>query len=410
MQHDEKPGTSVPNPALLRGLTQSRLFRRQVLRGGVGATLAALSPRVAGAADKISDWAAWWASQKPTDEFVFANWPYYIDVAGNGSDHPSIDAFTQATGIKVKYMEVIQSNAPFYAQIAPVLKSGQPTGYDIIVMTDHWELTALILQGWLVPLWQEKVPNFSKFASPSVVNPAYDPGNKYTMTWQSGFTGIAYNPKLTKREITSFADLWDPAFAGHVGMMGDNNELGSAALLRLGIAPASSTPADWKKAAAILKEQKGRGLVRQYYDQSYINALQNGDIWITQAWSGDIYQANSKGYNDLKFVVPKEGVMMWHDSMAIPLGAKNPLSALAWMNFYYAPETAGTIEDAIAYICPVPAAQGFIRDTIKDDAVANSRLVFPSDADLARAHDFYAFRSYAEFKTWNDIFNSIIQG
>ena len=407
MSEDDKLG-NTPQQSFLRGLTQPRLSRQNFLRGAAGATLAALAPQFA-RAEKVTDWAAWWASQKPTDEFVFANWPYYIDVQGSGSDHPSIDAFTKQTGIKVKYMEVIQNNAPFYAQVAPVLKSGQPTGYDMIVMTNRWELTELILQKWLVPLWKEKVPNFAKNASPSVVSPAYDPGNKYTMTWQSGFTGIAYNPKLTKREITSFEDLWDPAFAGHIGMMNDNTELGSAAMLKLGINPATSTPADWEKAAATLRAQKAKGLVRQYYDQSYINALQNGDIWITQAWSGDIYQANAKGFKDLKFVVPKEGIMMWHDNMAIPVGAKNPLSALAWMNYYYTPEAAGIVEDYVNYICPVPAAKDYILNVIKDPAVANSPLVFPSDADLQKAHDFYAFKSYAEFQKWNNIFNPIIQ-
>ncbi|HUM07489.1 MAG TPA: spermidine/putrescine ABC transporter substrate-binding protein [Acidocella sp.] len=407
MSEDDKLG-NTPQQSFLRGLTQPRLSRQNFLRGAAGATLAALAPQFA-RAEKVTDWAAWWASQKPTDEFVFANWPYYIDAQSGGSDHPSIDAFTKQTGIKVKYMEVIQNNAPFYAQVAPVLKANQPTGYDMIVMTNHWELTELLLQKWLVPLWKEKVPNFAKNASPSVVNPAYDPGNKYTTTWQSGFTGIAYNPKLTKREITSFEDLWDPAFAGHVGMFNDNTELGSAALLKLGINPATSTPADWEKAAATLRAQKAKGLVRQYYDQSYINALQNGDIWITQAWSGDIYQANAKGFKDLKFVVPKEGIMMWHDNMAIPVGAKNPLSALAWMNYYYTPEAAGIIEDYINYICPVPGAKDYILNVIKDPAVANSPLVFPSDADLQKAHDFYAFKSYAEFQKWNNIFNPIIQ-
>ncbi len=407
MSEDELPG-NAREQAFLRGLTQPRLTRQNFLRGAAGVALAALAPQIS-RAETVTDWNAWWAAQKPTTDFVFANWPYYIDVQGSGSDHPSIDAFTKQTGIKVKYMEVIQNNAPFYAQIAPVLKSGQPTGYDMIVMTNHWELTELILQKWLVPLWKEKVPNFAKYASPSVVNPAYDPGNKYTMAWQSGFTGIAYNPKLTKREITSFEDLWDPAFAGHVGMFNDNTELGSAALLKLGIDPATSTVEDWHKAAATLRDQKNKGLVRQYYDQSYINALQNGDIWITQAWSGDIYQANSKGYKDLKFVVPKEGIMMWHDNMAIPVGAKNPLSALAWMNYYYTPEAAGIIEDYINYICPVPAAKDYILNVIKDPTVANSPLVFPSDADLKKAHDFYAFKSYAEFQKWNSIFNPIIQ-
>src|SRR5919197_820854 len=93
-------------------------------------------------------------------------------------------------------------------------------------------------------------------------------------------TVIGYNPNLTKRKITSVNDLFDEKFAGHVGMMSDNTELGSAGLLKLGIDPVKSTPDDWNRAAGLLKKQ--RPLVRQYYDQSYIKALQDGDTYITQ--------------------------------------------------------------------------------------------------------------------------------
>ena len=153
---------------------------------------------------------------------------------------------------------MIQDNAPFYAKIAPTLQAGQSIGYDLIVMTNGWQLTELINHGWLIPLDQAQLPNFAKYASPIVKSPAYDNGNKYTVAWQSGFTGIAYNPKLTDREITSIKDLWDPAFKGHVGMMSDNTELGSAGLLYLGIDPTTSTQADWKKAATVLKKQTRR--------------------------------------------------------------------------------------------------------------------------------------------------------
>ena len=410
MSQDDPTNQDNNMQAFYRGLTQSRVSRQAFMLGSGAALLAALAPQMAHA-EKVKNWTAWWEKQKPTKEFVFANWPYYIDVTTNGKDHPSLDMFTKQTGIDVKYLEVIQNNAPFYAQIAPVLKAGQATGYDMIVMTSgHFELTELVMQHFLVPLWKEKIPNFKKYASPSVKNPPYDPGNKYTAVWQSGLTGIGYNPKLTKREITSFDDLWDPAFAGHIGMMNDNTELGSAGMLKLGIKPVTSTPADWKKAAVVLKEQKAKGLVRQYYDQSYINALQNGDIWLGQAWSGDIFQANSKGYKDLKFVIPKQGCMIWHDNMCIPVGAKNPLSALEWINFYYTPEAAGIVEDYVNYICPVPEAKAYIMNVIKDPSVATSPLVFPDAADYAKTNEFRTFKNYAEFTEWNNTFDPIIQG
>jgi spermidine/putrescine transport system substrate-binding protein len=408
-QHD-KPGATGLNPAWVRGLTQPRLSRQNFLRGAAALGLAAAAPKMGRAAGKVTDWPAWWAAQKPTKEFVFANWPLYIDVSEDGKDHPTLDAFTKKTGIDVTYKEVIQDDPSFYAKVAPVLKSGQPTGYDMMVITNGWYLTELLLQDFLVPIWREKVPNFDKYAGPSVVNPSYDPGNKHTMVWQSGLTGIGYNPKLTKREITSLEDLWDPAFAGHIGMFSDVTELGAFGLLKEGIIPTNSTPEDWAKAAAALQEQKDKKLVRQYYDQSYINALENGDIWITMAWSGDIYQANSKGYKDLKFVVPKEGCSIWHDNMCIPVGAANPLAALEWMNYYYTPDVAGTIEDYVNYICPVPAAKDYILNVIKDPDVANSPLVFPAASELAMAHEWRAFKNYAEYQKWVNIFSPIVQG
>ncbi len=407
MSQDEQSGRDLTQ-AFYRGLTQPRLSRQNFLRGSGAALMAALAPQIA-RAEKVTDWKAWWEKQKPTKNFVFANWPLYIDVSSNGQDHPTIDAFTKQTGIKVTYQEVIQDDPSFYAKIAPVLKAGQSTGYDMMVITDGWYLTELLMQNFLVPIWREKVPNFDKYAGPSVKNPSFDPGNKHTMVWQSGLTGIGYNPKLTKREINSIEDLWDPAFAGHVGMFSDVTELGPFGMMKLGINPTTSTPADWEKAAVVLKEQKAKGLVRQYYEQSYINALQNGDTWISMAWSGDIYQANSKGYKDLKFVVPKEGCSIWHDNMCIPVGAKNPLSALAWMNYYYTPKVAGLVEDYVNYICPVPAAKDYILNVIKDPAVANSPLVFPPESELARAHEFYSFKSYAQYQHFLNIFNPIVQ-
>ncbi|MGH2856975.1 MAG: polyamine ABC transporter substrate-binding protein [Solirubrobacteraceae bacterium] len=411
--HDQGP----TDAALLRGLTEPRYSRRQLLRTagagaaalGTGALMSAcgVSGTEATHTSKQTDWAAWWKKQKQAGILDFANWPLYIDV--KHGKHPSLDQFTKATGIQVKYSEVIQDNAPFYAQIAPTLQAGQSIGYDIVVMTnDTWQLDEVLhINKWAIPLDHSQIPNFFKYASPLVKNPSYDPGNTYTTAWQSGFTGIAYNPKLINREITSVHDLWDPAFKGHVGMMNDNTELGSLGMLAAGNNPVSSAQADWNKAAKLLTQQRDAGLVRQYYDQSYIKALENGDTWITQAWSGDIYQANNSGYPHLKFVVPKEGVMVWTDNMLIPLHAAHPVDALRWMNFYYQPKIAAEVADWVDYVTPVPDARTIL---LKEaPAVGKSPLVFPTASMNAAAHQYYNYKSYSDFQAWNNTFNPIIQ-
>ena len=414
------PATSAQSPvdtALLRGLTEPRHTRRSFLRGAglgggalaMGGLLSAcgIKGTAASGSAPAFDWTAWWSRQRRHGVLNFANWPLYIDT--DHGKHPSLQQFTAKTGIKVNYYEVIQNNAPFYAQVAPTLRAGQSIGYDIIVMTDNdWTAIELFrINRWVTPLEHGLIPNFFINATSLARNRSVDPGNEFTIPWQSGFTGIGYDPTKIKREINSIHDLWDPAFKGHVGMMSDNTELGSAGLLAAGVNPETSKRSDWDKAAQLLSKQRDQGIVRQYYDQSYIKALETGDVWITQAWSGDIFQANNSGYPHLKFVVPDEGLMLWTDCMMIPLHARNPVDAMAWMNFYYEPKIGAEVADWVDYVTPVDHTQPILQKS--DPTVGNSPLVFPTQAMQAKVRQYYTPASYADFSAWNSVFNPIIQ-
>ena len=198
-----------------------------------------------------------WAQQRKAGVLDWANWPLYIDTLTRRP--PSIDLFTKQTGIEVNYRAVIQDNPSFFAQISPVLAAGQSIGYDLIVISDGWELTQLIQNRWLIPLDQSRMPNFHRYAGSIARDPPFDPGNRYSASWQSGLTGIAYDPRMTGREITSVKDLWDPAFKGKVGMMADDTELGAVGMLALGIDDQTkSTPDDWRRAADLLDEAARR--------------------------------------------------------------------------------------------------------------------------------------------------------
>ncbi|HYX83510.1 MAG TPA: spermidine/putrescine ABC transporter substrate-binding protein [Gaiellales bacterium] len=398
----------MPDPRSAQAQSLRGLSRRQLL-AGLGA--AAAAPLLSGCGLTTKTTAAvgsraWWQAQSPTGRLVFANWPLYIDYKNWLKDHPSLNAFSRDTGIAVTYEEVIENNEPFFRRIAPRLKAGRPLGYDLIVLTNGWQLSQLIENGWLTPLDHSLLPQFAAHAADIAKNPNYDPGNRFTIPWQSGFTGIAYNSRVIRRPITSVRDLWDPAFHGRVGMMSDNTDLGTAGMLYLGIDPARSTPADWQAAAAVLQEQRDRGVVRGYYDQHYIDVLEHGDTWISQAWSGDIFQAKASGYPELRFVVPREGVMHWTDNMAIPITAANPLSAITWMNYYYQPPIAAEVADWIEYITPVPAARDILLQS--DPTVARSPLVFPTTQMAAKARNYPTFQTRRDFDTWNGIFDPII--
>jgi spermidine/putrescine transport system substrate-binding protein len=431
-----------PDPALWRGLTSRRLSRRGLLRAGglTGAATAAASvlgasglsavlaacgggqPEAAAASDAVGS-ARWWRRQKLHHTVNFANWPDYIDVLD--SKHPTLEHFTDLTGITVNYSEPISENAPFYASIKPSLERREYTGYDVIVTTNNDpQLGELISNGWLLPLDQSMMTNFEAYAGSLVRNPPWDPGNTYTMAWQSGWTAIGYNSSLVSDPGDSVAILFDKKYAGRVGMMSDPIELGSVGLLAIGVDPATSTESDWHKAATLLAQQKKDGIVRGYYNQNYIDNLKSGALLVSQAFSGDIFQANlQQQYRGLQLLMPAEGGMFWTDNMCIPMYAQNPRDAMTLMDYFYQPQIEAVVEYYNDYVCPVPDARlvllnpsGWAAAELTamraeigkpPSVTADSALVFPTPEYRARSKDYYQFQGAAELAAWNALFEPI---
>ncbi|HZE30200.1 MAG TPA: spermidine/putrescine ABC transporter substrate-binding protein [Actinoallomurus sp.] len=403
------------NPAFLRGMTSSR---RDALRlfGLAGAGLGLAACGVKGqkaAAPKQNDVQKYWAGKTKHGHLNFANWTLYMD-----KSRTPLKEFTKATGITVTYREVISDDPQWFGKIAPQLQAGQSIGYDLMVVTNGVEFTKLVELGYLVPLDHSKMPNFAKNAEASYKKESFDPGNVYSVPYATGLTGIAYDPSKTGREITSIQDLWDPKFKGKVGMMSDAQEIGNFGMFAVGVDPEKSTPDDWKKAGTKLQEQKDEGIVRKYYENDYIDALSRGDVWLTMAWSGDIFQQNLNEGSNLKFVVPREGATIWTDNMMIPKTADNPVDALMMMDFFYRPEIAANLAEYINYVTPVPGAKQVIAadaakasgsDKKSLEAMASSPLVFPSDADYAKLRHYRSLTP-AEEKEYNAVFQHITAG
>jgi spermidine/putrescine transport system substrate-binding protein len=357
--------------------------------------------------------AAWWATQRKHGHVNFANWPLYIDPS-----HQTLKDFTAATGITVSYAEVIQEDQSWYNQISPILRRGQAIGYDIMVVTDGFQFSELVTAGELVPLDQKLMPNFYRYARPRFQNRSFDPGNTYSMPWAGGATGIAWNPNFIHKDITSINELWNPAYKGRVGMMTDTLDTGNFGMIKQGVDPETSGPAGWRKAAQALAQQRDAGIPRGYYQQEYIDLLTKGETWISMAWSGDIFLQNLSSGTDLRFVIPREGGNMWTDNMMIPRGAQNPVDAMMLMDWYYRPEIAAMLTEAINYIPPVPRAQAIIAgdaakalgsDKTLLTKVATSDLVFLRPAEYSRLRN-YADVSGKRQEQYQSIFQPLVSG
>jgi spermidine/putrescine transport system substrate-binding protein len=409
------------DPAFLRGLTRPRLARstasrRDVLRmmgaAGAGLALSACGVKGQGGKEKVTqtDVQKYWSGKARTGKLSWANWPGYME-----DDHSTIKAFEKATGIKVDYKEVIQEMGPWFGKIQAPLAAGQSIGFDLMVMTNGIQLEQARQLGYLAPLDQARLKNFQANAGPTFKNPSYDPGNAFTIPYESGITGIAYNTKYVKEEITSIAQLFDPKYKGRVGMMGDSQELGNFGMFLLGIDPEKSTQADWEKAAAKLREQRDKGIVRKYYNQDYVDAVSKGDVWMTMAWSGDVYSMTSP---DVRFAIPREGGTIWTDNMCIPRTAGAPVDAITLMDWLYVPENNAPLTEFVNYITPVPGVKQVVAaDAAKATGqekkdltrLGSSPLVFPSEADMQRLRR-YRRLTQAEETQYQKIFEPIAKG
>jgi spermidine/putrescine transport system substrate-binding protein len=356
---------------------------------------------------------AWWATQRKHGHVNFANWPLYIDPS-----HQTLKDFTTATGITVSYAEVIQEDQSWYNEINPILRKGQAIGYDIMVVTDGFQFSELVTADQLIPLDQKLMPNFYRYARPRFKTRSFDPGNTYSMPWAGGATGIAWNPNFIHKNITSINELWNPAYKGRVGMMTDTLDTGNFGMIKQGIDPETSGPVGWQKAAQALTAQRDAGIPRGYYQQEYIDLLTKGETWISMAWSGDVFLQNLSSGTDLQFVIPREGGNMWTDNMMIPKGAENPVDAMMLMDWYYRPDIAAMLTEAINYIPPVPRAQAIIAgDAAKALGSDKTLLTKVADSDLVflRPAEYSRLRNYADVsgkrqEQYQSIFQPLVSG
>jgi spermidine/putrescine transport system substrate-binding protein len=417
------------DPAWLRGMTSKRLSRRQLFRyagAGAGATGLAAFLAACGTAPEGGQTATgpgavgspeWWADQKAGDLVNFTNWPAYIDIGKDDQGNrtrPSLDLFTQETGITVEYRANINSNEEFYASIRDALEAGQPTGHDIIVITNGQELTEMMALGYLIPLDHSLTPNFNENVGEAFKDPEFDPGNTYTMAWQSGMTGYAWNTKHFDGPITRMQDLMTDELAGHVILFNNNADAPNMAMIEMGIDPATSGPEEWQQAADFLATFNEWGGLRKWDDQAYLTAFENEDTWATMAWSGDII--NDKLYYPefatFEFATADDGGVVWVDNMMIPQGAENPKGAIEVMDHYYKPEIAAMLTEWNAYVSPVPAGGDIVQqdaDAAKGgskevlDIIATSPYVFPTPELESKLHTYRVLEG-EEIEQWNDIF------
>lgn len=384
------------------------MSRRSVLRALGGATALGALAGCGVQAAYVEPGERAGADLSATDKrLTWANWPLYIDTDdADTKKRPTLDAFEKRTGIAVDYVEEINDNDEFFGKISPSLMNHQQTGRDLIVISD-WMCARFVRLGWVQEMDRSAQPNVTEHLDPLLRSPAFDPGRKYTVPWQSGITGIAYNRRRLGREIRGVADLWSDDLKGRVTLLSGLDEAFALLMQGNGVDVTRWTADDFHTVCDQVEKQVKRGQIRRFTGNDYIKDLSGGDVLACQAYSGDVIQLQADD-PDIEFVVPEEGAELWAESLMIPDLARHKANAERLIDHYYQPEVAAELAAWVNYVCPVPAAQDVLAASKDADtaALAEDPLIFPDAAmrrRLAIARDITSNERVEFAKRWNAI-------
>ncbi len=386
--------TRVPAP--LSGarlpLTRRQLLMRAGALGAAGVSLPALlaacgSDGDSGSSSSGSSPGTAGSGSAPAGgggtSLFFENWPAYVDPTEDGLTG-TVDRFIADSGIEMRYEETYNDNNEYFAKIQPLLGNGDTIEPDIIAPTS-WLAGRLIQLGWVDKLPIDQVPNAANLR-PDLQNPTWDPTGEYSLPWQTGFAGIAYNLDVTGRELTSTEDLFDPEFNGKIGMLTEMRDTMGLLMLADGVDISNLTSFD-EAAGAFerLEQAKADGQIRRFTGNDYMDDLGTGNFAACIGWSGDVVQL-SRDNPAIRFVIPEEGGTAWADTMVMPKGAVNRDAAAAWMNFVYDPVQAAQLTAWVQYLSPVAGVQAELEKI--DPELATNPLLFPDDETIARTFTF----------------------
>ena len=398
---------SLPEDPLIRSLViqarRAQVSRRTMLQGaGIGAaalTLAACSGDGDGRPSPAADNSA----NDPT--LTWANWALYLDEDDDGN-HPTLEKFTEATGITVDYRVDVDDNNSYYAKVKDQLALGQDIGADTVCLTD-WMVARWIRLGYTQKLDDANIPN-RKNLVPELADADFDPGRTNSLPWQGGFAGICWNKEKIPNGLASIDDLWNPALKGRIGVLSEMRDTIGLIMLQNGVDISSDfSNDDFSNAIDVFRKQVEDGQIRNIKGNSYIDDLANEDTLAAIVWSGDVTTLNLENGDKWEFAIPEAGGTLWNDNFLVPIGSTRKTNAEKLINHYYDPEIAAEVAAWVNYISPVVGAREAAQAI--DPELVENQLIFPNAETLATVKQFRSLTP-AEEQSFGAEFQSVLIG
>lgn len=276
-----------------------------------------------------------------------------------------IERFTKETGIKVN-VSTYDNNESLYAKVK--LLSNSKNGYDLIVPSTYF-VSKMKNEKLLMEIDKSKLSNF-KNIDENLINKPFDPQNSYSVPYLWGSTAICYNAKYVKEPVDSWDILFDPQYKNKILLTDDVRDVFQVALKLLGYSGNDTDEDHIKQAYEKLKTLIPN--VKIFNSASPKLNYINEEVIIGLNHSGEAYMASLEN-SDIKYVYPKEGAILWMDSLVVPANAKNIENVYKFIDFLLKPEVAKEISESIGFATANKAAIPLISEEVR-----NNSTIYPS--------------------------------
>jgi spermidine/putrescine transport system substrate-binding protein len=373
-----------------RSIIGAMVSRRAVLAGAGGLGAAGLLAACGGSDSADSASSVRWG-----------NWPLYLDYDEDTKKYPTLDKFSEATGVTAEYFEDYNDNDEFYGKVQAQLKLGEDIGYDVVTPTD-WMAARWIRLGYTQKFDSANIPNKSNILD-SLASPSYDPNREQTLTWQGIMSGFGWNTEKNPKGIRTIDDLFAPQNKGKIVVLSEMRDTIGIILRSQGVDLQTVTEDQFMNAVDFMEKKIADGWIRGVKGNEYAEDLTSGDATAVIGWSGDMFILASENEGKFDFAIPDSGGTISGDNLMIPstASAEGKANAEKLINFYYDPVIAAEVAAYVNYVCPVKGAQEEMEKF--DPELASSPYIFPDAATSAKLGVFRSLTP-AEETTWGEAF------